>query len=180
MEPGCAFGRPHVFQLEGIRCATTDVSLSFTGAAYPTGATNLLDGYWYASDPSVFTFSGLSAGQKYDLYVYSNETTILGGMFTVNGMSKQTAGGNDTTFVAGGLANAPLVSGSNYVVFDSVTADSSVKSPLPGCQHCQSRRLFVDTERLPARNRGDPRAGNIGIAWHGIPGLLAYAWRKRK
>ncbi len=80
----------------------------------------LFNQYFYtnANSPATFTLGSLPVSTPYTLYLYGATNFYNGSSFTVNGVSKTTAGGsaNNVSFIANPAAN------SNYVVFTGTTS----------------------------------------------------------
>lgn len=87
----------------------------------PVFASELLADYYYVggTTPATFTIGGLTAGNSYDIYFYSqagsSESTDRAATFTLDGISK-----NLTAFTVNSF-----VEGTNYVVF-TITPESSI------------------------------------------------------
>jgi hypothetical protein len=78
-----------------------------------------------------FSFSGLRAGQRYDVVLYSSiGDWDTGGRFTVGGQTRGSTGGWRGGFVPG----------LNFVVFPAVTADAT--GTIAGTLDCAANRLF--------------------------------------
>ncbi len=101
--------------------AATTVSFTSVGSNFNnhrTATNALLNDYLLALAPGTFTIANLLPGKSYDLYLYSTAGSVgLGGAFTVNGGSPQSATGT--------VAFTGYVLGENYLQFFGVTADGS-------------------------------------------------------
>lgn len=165
----------------------TGISLSSTSAnvvkLVPAGATNLLldDGAGMNVDtpPYTVTFvlAGLTTGQKYDLYLYGTVGSFYqqGSVFTVAGESRRTEGGNNSSFVEGGLTSSPLVAGSNYVRFVNLSPDTNNQITIAWADGGQHWGPLNGLQLVSV-----PEPCTMGMGFIGCVGILAYAWRKRR
>jgi hypothetical protein len=161
--------------------STSDITVALSMRSTGAGSLLLDDGASVNGTSShtqaIFTLAGLTANQKYDLYLYGTIGTdsLQGTKFTIDGESRVTGGNNDTSFVEGGLASAPVVTGSNYVHFQNVTAVGSqiVIGVTDGGLEWGGFNGLQVMESVP-------EPCTLIMLATGLVGLLAYAWRKRK
>ncbi len=128
-------------------------------------AGNMMDSFVYAPGVGDFSFgfTGLDAGQQYDLYLYATNGVYAtqGGSFTINGITKIAA--------PTGQIDA-LIEGVNYVKF-SLAADAM--GVISGTAINASSIAGVQLQTVP-------EPGVLMCLAAGLASLPAYSWRKRK
>ena len=108
--------------LDSTGVATTiDLTVGTHGGGYSGSGNALLNDYLYLQSggtSSSFTLSGLSASEKYDVYIYSTgDVSGQGGAFSF--------GATTLTTSANPRDGTNFILGNNYVVFNGVTPDGT-------------------------------------------------------